>query len=146
MLIGVIKETKEFEHRVALSPDAVKLLKKKEFEVIIESGAGQSSYFSDEDYLDAGARVGSPSEVFQADLLLKVNLFTLEEIAQMKDKAACISFYVCLSASSSHRRIQCEVYYFHINGCGTKDFPSPKNGCAFFPSQFGRIQSGAFRS
>ena len=92
MLIGVIKETKEFEHRVALSPDAVKLLKKKEFEVIIESGAGQSSYFSDQDYLDAGAKVGSTSEVFQADLLLKVNLFTLEEVAQMKDKSACISF------------------------------------------------------
>lgn len=92
MLIGVIKETKEFEHRVALSPDAVKLLKKKEFEVIIESGAGQSSYFSDQDYLDAGAKIGSPSEVFEADLLLKVNLFTLEEVAQMKDKSACISF------------------------------------------------------
>jgi H+-translocating NAD(P) transhydrogenase subunit alpha len=92
MLVGVIKETKEYEHRVALTPDAVKLLKKKEFEVIMESGAGESSYFSDQDYLDAGAKVGPASEVFAADVLLKVNLFTVEEIAQMKDKSACISF------------------------------------------------------
>ena len=92
MIVGVIKETKEFENRVALSPDVVKLLKKKEFEVIIEQGAGESSFFSDQDYLDAGAKVGSSSEVFQADMLLKVNLFTLEEIAQMKESSACISY------------------------------------------------------
>lgn len=92
MLIGVIKETKEYESRVALSPDAVKLLKKKELEVIIESGAGAASFFSDQDYLDAGAKVGPTKEVFKADMLLKVNLFTLDEIAQMKEKASCISF------------------------------------------------------
>jgi H+-translocating NAD(P) transhydrogenase subunit alpha len=92
MIVGVIKETKEFENRVALSPDSVKLLRKKEFEVIIENGAGQSSYFSDQDYLEAGANVGSAAEVFQADILLKVNLFTIQEIAQMKEGSACISF------------------------------------------------------
>jgi NAD(P) transhydrogenase subunit alpha len=64
MKIGVIKETKEFEKRVALSPDVIKLLKKKEFEVIIESGAGEGSYFSDQDYRDAGAEVSDLSGVF----------------------------------------------------------------------------------
>ena len=92
MKIGVIKETKEFEKRVALSPDVVKLLKKKEFDVVIESGAGEGSYFSDQDYRDAGALVGSPSEVFESDVVLKVNLPTLEEIAQMKTGSACISY------------------------------------------------------
>ena len=43
MIVGVIKETKEFEKRVALSPDVVKLLKKKEVEVIIGTGAGEGS-------------------------------------------------------------------------------------------------------
>lgn len=92
MIVGVIKETKEFENRVALSPDSIKLLRKKEFEVVIEKGAGESSYFSDQDYLDAGAKVGSAADVFQADMLLKVNLFTLQEIAQMKEGSSCISY------------------------------------------------------
>lgn len=92
MIVGVIKETKEFEKRVALSPDVVKLLKKKEFEVIVETGAGEGSYFSDQDYLDAGAQVGPASSVFSSDVLLKVNLPTLDEIAQMKAGSACISY------------------------------------------------------
>ncbi len=92
MLIGVLKETKEYERRVALSPDVVKLLKKKEFEVIIMSGAGEGSYFSDEDYIQAGAKVGPREEVFESDVLLKVNQFTLEEIGQMKEYASCISY------------------------------------------------------
>jgi H+-translocating NAD(P) transhydrogenase subunit alpha len=92
MIVGVIKETKEFERRVALSPDVVKLLKKKDFKVIVEEGAGSGSYFSDQDYIDAGAAIGSSKKIYEADLLLKVNLFTVEEIAQMKTGAACISY------------------------------------------------------
>lgn len=92
MKIGVIKETKEFEKRVALSPDLVKLLKKKEFEVIIESGAGEGSYFSDQDYQNAGAQVSDISAVFSSDVILKVNIPSLDEIGQMKQGSACISF------------------------------------------------------
>ena len=43
MLIGVLKESKEFEKRVALTPDIVKLLIKKGFQVLVETGAGLSS-------------------------------------------------------------------------------------------------------
>lgn len=46
MIIGVIKETKEYENRVAMSPEVVKLTRKKGFEVIVESGAGERSFFS----------------------------------------------------------------------------------------------------
>lgn len=92
MKIGVIKETKEFEKRVALSPDVVKLLRKKEFDVIIESGAGEGSYFSDQDYRDAGAEVSDLSGVFFSDVILKVNIPTYGEIAQMKQGSACISY------------------------------------------------------
>lgn len=93
MKIGVIKETKEFERRVALTPDVVKQLLKKEYAVLIEKGAGESSYFSDKDYTDAGASVLSQEEVYSgADLLLKVNAFTTAEIAKMKTGSACISY------------------------------------------------------
>lgn len=93
MKIGVIKETKEFERRVALTPDVVKQLLKKEYAVLIEKGAGETSYFSDKDYTDAGASVVSQEEVYSgADLLLKVNAFTTAEIGKMKTGSACISY------------------------------------------------------
>lgn len=93
MKIGVLKETKEYERRVALTPDVVKQLLKKGYSVLIELGAGETSYFSDKDYLDAGASVMSPDEVYSgADLLLKVNAFTTSEIEKMKSGSACISY------------------------------------------------------
>ncbi|MDR7130022.1 NAD(P) transhydrogenase subunit alpha [Algoriphagus sp. 4150] len=91
MKIGVLKETKEGEHRVALSPEVIKQLIKKEFSVTVEHGAGLGSNFSDEDYSNAGATLGNPQEVFSSDVLLKVNLFSKEEIAQMQNGSACIS-------------------------------------------------------
>ncbi|WP_192351009.1 Re/Si-specific NAD(P)(+) transhydrogenase subunit alpha [Algoriphagus sp. Y33] len=91
MKIGVLKEIKEGEHRVALSPDVIKQLIKKEFSVTIEQGAGLGSNFSDEDYKEAGATVAGTQEVFGSDVLLKVNLFSKEEVSQMQNGSACIS-------------------------------------------------------
>ena len=91
MKIGVLKETKEGERRVALSPDVIKQLIKKEFTVTVEQDAGVGSNFSDQDYKDAGATVGSSQDVFSADLLLKVNLFTKQEVSEMKNGSACMS-------------------------------------------------------
>lgn len=92
MKIGVVKETKKFECRVALSPEGVKLLINKGYLVSIESGAGESSYFSDQEYEDAGAKVVSKSEVLASDVILKVNPMTLEEVVHVKDGITCISF------------------------------------------------------
>lgn len=91
MKIGVLKETKEGENRVALSPDVIKQLIKKEFSVLIEQGAGIGSNFSDEDYKQSGATVGNTADIYAADILLKVNIFTKEEVAQMKNGSACMS-------------------------------------------------------
>lgn len=91
MKIGVLKETKERENRVALSPEVIKLLVKKEFEVLVEEGAGNASNFSDAEYISAGAKVVKAQEVFGSDILLKVNLFTLAEIDQMQTGTTCIS-------------------------------------------------------
>jgi NAD(P) transhydrogenase subunit alpha len=92
MIIGVVKETKEYENRVALSPEVVKLVRKKGFEVVVESGAGEKSFFSNQDYEAAGAKIGTSKEALGADLVLKVNLATLSEIALMKEGAASISY------------------------------------------------------
>ena len=45
MIIGVVKETKEYENRVALSPEVVKLVRKKGFDVVVEAGLERSPIF-----------------------------------------------------------------------------------------------------
>jgi H+-translocating NAD(P) transhydrogenase subunit alpha len=94
MKLAVPKETKFKENRVALSPEVVKDLVKKGFEVVVESGAGINSFFSDETYKAAGAViVNDKAAVYaNADVVLKVNAPAADEIAQMKKDAVLISF------------------------------------------------------
>lgn len=91
MKLGVLKESKEKEKRVALTPELVKQLIKKEFEILIEQGAGDESKFSDNDYIAAGAGIGSKSEICNTDVILKVNAPTIEEANLMKNGAISIS-------------------------------------------------------
>lgn len=91
MTIGVLKETKNKEKRVALTPDVVKKLIKKEFKIVIEEKAGFESGFMDQDYTDVGATIGNQSEVVQADVVLKVNAAKIEEAEDMKEGAVWIS-------------------------------------------------------
>lgn len=74
MKIGVVKEIKAQEHRVAMTPDGVRELTEQGHELLVEVGAGAGSGFSDEDYLTAGAEmILSPAEVFlRAELIVKV--------------------------------------------------------------------------
>lgn len=94
MKIAVPKETKEGETRVALSPDVVKTFVQKGFEVEVEENAGLSSYFSNDSYREAKATVLSDRrQLFgNADVLLKVNAPTIEEISCLKSGAVLISF------------------------------------------------------
>lgn len=94
MKIGTIKESKNKETRVALTPDVVKNFVKQGFECVIESGAGLHSYFTDEAYKNAGADIlGSAKEVCEAsDVLVKVNAPSIEEISLMKEGSILISF------------------------------------------------------
>ncbi len=91
MILGVLKETKANERRVALSPEIVKLLIKKEFRIQIESGAGLGSNFSDDDYKHAGATIVTKPEIYNADIIAKVNAPTVEEASQFKNNAVSIS-------------------------------------------------------
>ena len=74
MVIGVPREIKEQENRVALPPSAAYQLIKRGHEIVVERGAGAGSGFSDEEYAAAGARlVPSHDEVFaRAELVVKV--------------------------------------------------------------------------
>ena len=73
MIIGVPKENKLNEYRVAAIPSAVSALIQKGHTVYVEYGAGSGSGFSDQAYIDAGAQVTEKKEVYaKADLLYKV--------------------------------------------------------------------------
>jgi alanine dehydrogenase len=74
MIIGVPKEIKGQEHRVALLPSAAYQLVRHGHQVIVERGAGAGTYYPDSDYEQAGATlVGEHAAVFEkADLVVKV--------------------------------------------------------------------------
>src|SRR3954453_22781239 len=71
--IGVAKEIKTDEYRVALTPAGARELVQKGHDVVIETGAGEGSAFSDDGYESVGARLASVDEVWESsELLLKV--------------------------------------------------------------------------
>ena len=73
MLIGIPKETKNHEYRVALTPSGAKVLVQAGHAVRIQSEAGASIGFSDAAYQQAGAEiVESPAQIYAADLIVKV--------------------------------------------------------------------------
>ena len=73
MRIGVPREIKNNENRVAMTPAGVVNLSVFGHEVVIESGAGLGSGFTDEDYTAAGAIiVATASEAWSQDMVMKV--------------------------------------------------------------------------
>ena len=92
MLIGVPRELLDNESRVAATPKTVQQILKLGFDVIVEHDAGFKASFEDQAFLDAGAKIGTAAEIWQSDIIFKVNPPTDEEIAQMKEGATLVSF------------------------------------------------------
>ena len=92
LFIGLPKETSHQERRICLTPDAVNSLTCHGHRVMIESGAGESSSYSDKEYSDAGAEVTKDTKkVFSCPMILKVEPPTLEEIEMMNSQSILIS-------------------------------------------------------
>ncbi|CCG53374.1 Alanine dehydrogenase [Flavobacterium indicum GPTSA100-9 = DSM 17447] len=92
LFIGIPKETSYQERRICLTPDAVSSLVSHGHQVMIESGAGVNSSYSDKDYSEAGAEVtNDTAKVFSCPIILKVEPPTLQEIAMMNHEAILIS-------------------------------------------------------
>jgi len=73
MHIGIPKEIKDHEYRVALTPEGARVLAEAGHTVSIETGAGAAVGFGDEAYRDAGAAiVDTPAGAYAADLVVKV--------------------------------------------------------------------------
>ena len=96
MKIAVPKESRAEETRVAITPDVVKRLVQAEHEVVVETGAGALAAHPDSEFEEAGASVGEGVEA-GADLVLRVNPPTPEEVARIPEGAALISLLFPLS-------------------------------------------------
>ncbi|MCH6563489.1 MAG: alanine dehydrogenase [Myxococcales bacterium] len=94
MRVGVLRETKDRELRVALLPSGVRTLTQQGHGVFVEAGAGSGSGFPDEAYQDAGATVLElPQQVIEtAELVTKVKEPTRSEIAAMRPGQTLFAF------------------------------------------------------
>ena len=95
MKISIPKETVQDETRVAATPQSVKELIKAGYEVDIETGAGTSSFISDDNFKKAGANiVYSTKELFKnSDIIIKVAAPTSDEIELMPKDSILVSFF-----------------------------------------------------
>ena len=94
MKVGVPKEVKNHEYRVALTPIGVHELTERGHEVFIEKGAGAGSQIPDAEYVAEGARVldGADEVWGTADLVLKVKEPVEEEYPRMREGQTLFTF------------------------------------------------------
>ena len=91
MILGIPRETAPGERRVALVPDLVPKLARANLDILVEPGAGAAAGFPDALYVEKGVRL--EADVFpQADVLLKVQPPTVDEIGRAKAGATLIGF------------------------------------------------------
>lgn len=87
MKLGIPKEIRPNEPRVAATPETVRKFKGLGVDVLVEASAGASAYISDADYATAGASIVSACEALAADIVLKVQRPTEAEAGQLKKGA-----------------------------------------------------------
>lgn len=102
--IAALKERAKGETRVAITPDIVKLYLKKGYEVFVEKSIGASANFTDEDYINAGAKISAvPLEIIaDADIILKVQPSPIEESLNEVNIAKTGATIVGLLSPHSH--------------------------------------------
>ena len=114
MKIGIPKETRDGETRVAATPESVKKMIAAKHEVMVESGAGVSSSVVDEAYAAAGARIASAADVFGAAAVLKVRSPLAGELAQMKPGTALIGMLDRFDTDNISRMAEAKLIAFAL--------------------------------
>jgi alanine dehydrogenase len=94
MRVGVIKEMKDNEHRVALSPAGATALQQAGQAVLVQVGAGRGAGFPDAQYLAAGATIVSADQAWDVDLVLKVKEPLASEYHYLKEQLLFTYFHL----------------------------------------------------
>jgi len=90
--IGVPKESDPCENRVSLTPETVSVLVQHGHLVTVEKQAGEDANYTDLQYSEAGAYVVERDEVYQADILFKINPPTIDEVELMRNRQLVFSY------------------------------------------------------
>src|SRR5579875_2902994 len=93
MRIGVIRERKPGETRVAATPKTVEQLRGLGYEVSVESGAGEHSSFADDAYAAAGADVVGTGQASSADVVFMVNAPSTAQLDELSDGATIVGLF-----------------------------------------------------
>lgn len=117
MIVGVPREIKEDEYRVALVPAGVTRLKREGHTVLVEAGAGKGSGIPDRDYAQAGARiVRGPQAIYgKAGLILKVKEPKGVECGLLRSRQILFTFFhfavnAALAREMIRRKVTCIAY------------------------------------
>jgi len=90
VIIGVIRESRPGETRVAATPSTVTQLLKLGYDVVVEAGAGAASSFTDSAYAEAGATIGN---ALDADIVFGVNALSPEQLDGVREGATVIGLF-----------------------------------------------------
>ena len=95
MIIGVPKEIKTHENRVALLPGGVTEMKRNGHEVLLEKGAGKGSGFNDQQYIEAGAKIIDDVEELwaKAEMIMKVKEPVKVEHSRMREGQIIFTYF-----------------------------------------------------
>src|SRR5258706_12604628 len=93
MKIGIPRETKEGERRVALLPRHVAALAAEDHEVIVQLHAGAAVGHDDDAYFEGGAFNGTASQVWACDLIVKVKEMLSEDFRYLQPNRAIFCFH-----------------------------------------------------
>ena len=109
MIVGVVKEIKNNEFRVGLTPDDVKAYKDAGHTVLVEAGAGEGSSFSDEEYAAAGAElIEAAADVWaKSEMIVKVKSRSNLSISTLEKTSFCI--HICILQQISRS----QMHFWH---------------------------------
>lgn len=92
LFIGIPRETHFEEKRICLTPNAVAALTSNGHRIMVESGAGDGTNYTDDQYSEAGAKISyNTNDVFACNIILKIEPPSLDEIKMMNPQSVLIS-------------------------------------------------------
>ncbi|MFN8357475.1 MAG: alanine dehydrogenase [Spirosomataceae bacterium] len=116
LYIGLPKEISMQDNRIALVPDAISVLVRNGHQVVVQSGAGTGAKFTDQEFSEAGAKiVYSPEEVFDADVILKIEPLVNQEFDYLKKGSTVISALTLPKLSAAYFQ---RLNEYRITGIG----------------------------
>lgn len=115
MKLGIPKETRTGEMRVAITPDTVKKLRAKGLEILVEKSAGIDAHFTDDVYKNAGAKLVDAKAAYGSDIVFKVQKPKPDEIEQIRKGAILVSLLdPCADDDTLERLAQAGVDTFAL--------------------------------